>query len=81
VEDCAFRARIGLKPLTLDPEQVLAARLKCNQDSALTPSPLVAVEVGKLLRRSTEIGEQTPYRGRALNAQLRGGKAAATGRA
>ena len=43
--------RIGSKPLTVDPEQVLAARLKCDLDSALTPSPLAAVEIGKLLGR------------------------------
>ena len=52
-------AHFGSKPLIVDPEQVLAARLKCDLDSALTPSPVAAVEVGELLRRSAEIGEQS----------------------
>jgi hypothetical protein len=52
-------AHFGSKPLIVDPEEVLAARLECDLDSALTPSPVAVVEVGKLLRRSTEIGEQS----------------------
>ena len=55
------------KPLIVDPEQVLAARLKCDLDSALTPSPVAVVEVGKLLGRSAEISEQSAQGPRALD--------------
>ena len=41
-----------------DPEQVPAARLKCDRDSALTPSPVAVVEVGKLLWRRAEKSER-----------------------
>ena len=42
-------------------------RLKCDRDSTLTPSPVAAVEVGELLGRSTEIGEQSAQGLRALD--------------
>jgi hypothetical protein len=59
-------AHFGSKPLIVDPEQVLAARLKRDLDSALTPSPRAAVEVGKLLGGSTEASEQSAHRLRDL---------------
>ena len=60
-------ARRSSKPPIVDLEQVLAARLECDLDSALTPAPMAAVEVGQLLRRSTEIREQSAQRLRALD--------------
>jgi hypothetical protein len=45
-------AHFGSKPLIVDLEQVLAARLKCDLDRALTPSPLaVVVALGWLVPR------------------------------
>jgi hypothetical protein len=58
-------------PLIVDPEQVLAARLKCDLDSGLTPAPVAVVEGGELLGRCAEIREQSAHRLRALNAYLR----------
>jgi hypothetical protein len=67
----AGRSPFRSQPQIVDLEQVLAARLKCDLDSALTPSPVAFVEVGQLLRRSTEIGEQSAHCLRALDAYLR----------
>ena len=40
----AGRSPFRSQPLIVDPEQVLAARLKCDRDSTLPPAPVAAVE-------------------------------------
>ena len=61
-------AHFGSTPPKVDLEQVLAARLKCDLDSTLTPPPVAVVEVCEPLRCSTEIGEQSAQGIRALDA-------------
>jgi hypothetical protein len=69
--------RRSLKPRLVDPEQVLAAGLKCDRDCDLTPSPVAVIELGKLLGRGAEIGEQSAHGRRALDAYLRAEHSAA----
>ena len=64
-------AHFSSKPLIVDLEQVLAARLKCDLDSALTHRRWQLSKKSATLKRSAEIGEQWAQRLHALDSELR----------